>query len=233
MKKNLKLVEETKNTNYKLHKSKKSWLVSYSLVTFMLGGIYLDSHAGVPVKAAEIDSKTEQKKGINQDLQQSVDSKSIDNAKQNSSVDLDTAATTVKSKINSDTGLSSSDKSNQLKQVDAVLEQAKAEVEEASSLVDINATLTQAIDDINSCYHASAANTTVKKNKQNAKKAPIEKAPLVNKNKKPITKKVSVSTYEGLNSFFKKAETPAVAPSEKAKAATESPKAQDLSLIHI
>ena len=76
MKKNLKLVEETKNTNYKLHKSKKSWLVSYSLVTFMLGGIYLDSHAGVPVKAAEIDSKTEQKKGINQDLQQSVDSKS-------------------------------------------------------------------------------------------------------------------------------------------------------------
>ena len=227
MKKNLKLVEETKNTNYKLHKSKKSWLVSYSLVTFMLGGIYLDSHAGVPVKAAEIDSKTEQKKGINQDLQQSVDSKSIDNAKQNSSVDLDTAATTVKSKINSDTGLSSSDKSNQLKQVDAVLEQAKAEVEEASSLVDINATLTQAIDDINSCYHASAANTTVKKNKQNAKKAPIEKAPLVNKNKKPITKKVSVSTYEGLNSFFKKAETPAVATSEKAKAATESPKAQD------
>ena len=52
LKRDLKLVEETKNTNYKMHKSKKSWLVSYSLLTFMLGGIYLDSQAGTPVKAA-------------------------------------------------------------------------------------------------------------------------------------------------------------------------------------
>ena len=105
LKRDLKLVEETKNTNYKMHKSKKSWLVSYSLLTFMLGGIYLDSQAGTPVKAAEIDPQVGQR-GVDQNLQQSVEEDSIDSAKQNAAGAIDTAATTTKAKINSDSNLS-------------------------------------------------------------------------------------------------------------------------------
>ncbi|WP_188348709.1 DUF1542 domain-containing protein, partial [Lactobacillus apis] len=207
MKRDLKLVEETKNTNYKMHKSKKNWLVSYSLLTFMLGGIYLDSQVGTPVKAAEIDPQVGQK-GVDQNLQQSVEEDSIDSAKQNAAGAIDTAATATKAKINSDQNLSSSDKAIQLNRVDVIVTQAKASVKGANSLADINATLTQATNAIGACYRAGVANTAIKKTKQST-----QAAPTVNKSKKPLAKKVSVSTYKGLNSFFKTSETPTIASS--------------------
>ncbi|MGL5899453.1 MAG: hypothetical protein ACRCZW_07280, partial [Lactobacillaceae bacterium] len=93
------LIEDVKNTNYKMHKGKKGWTVSYSLLTFMLGGIFYSNTSAQQVNAADIGTKTtqltKQDKG-----QQEVESKSIDDARTTAGLTLDTEATSTKNKIN-------------------------------------------------------------------------------------------------------------------------------------
>ena len=56
-----KLIEDVKNTNYKMHKSKKGWVVSYFLLTLMMGGLFFDSTSFTQnVKASEIESQNNQ-----------------------------------------------------------------------------------------------------------------------------------------------------------------------------
>ncbi|MCT6890745.1 MAG: DUF1542 domain-containing protein, partial [Lactobacillus sp.] len=155
-------------------------------------------------------------KGVDQNLQQTVEAESINSAKQNATATIDTVATTAKDKINSDQNLSSSDKAIQLNRVAVAVAQAKNNIQGAGSLADVNAVLTQATNAIGACYRAGVANTAITKTKQS-----MQTAPTVNKSKKPLAKKVSVSTYKGLNSFFKSDEKPIVASSEKSSPTEE------------
>ncbi|MBC6362085.1 DUF1542 domain-containing protein, partial [Lactobacillus apis] len=225
MKKNPRLVEETKNTNYKMHKSKKGWLVSYSLLTFMLGGIYLGSSASTPVKAAEVESQNDQK-GVDQELQKSIDSKSVDDAKQNALTTIDTTATTAKAKINADKNLSSSAKSTQLKNVDAIVTDAKDKVNKAEDLPAIKAILDDANISITNSYKPGTI--TASKKKTSAKKEPV-----VDMSKKPATnKKVGVSTYKGLSSFFKAgADTAGITATSDKTSTTKTVKSEDNSSL--
>ncbi|QYN53295.1 DUF1542 domain-containing protein [Lactobacillus panisapium] len=202
MKRNSNLIEETKNTNYKMHKSKKGWLVSYSLLTFMLGGIYLGSSSTAPVKAADIDNQKDQK-GVDQDLQKTVESKSLEDAKLNASTTINTEATTIKEKINSDLNLSSSKKAQQVKKVDALVTAAKTKVDAAANLADVKAVIEETVSNIDNAYEPGSV---VTKAKSTAKKS-TKKAPVISKNVKPASKKVGVTTYKGLSSFFKSAST--------------------------
>ncbi|QYN59042.1 DUF1542 domain-containing protein [Lactobacillus panisapium] len=202
MKRNSNLIEETKNTNYKMHKSKKGWLVSYSLLTFMLGGIYLGSSSTAPVKAADIDNQKDQK-GVDQDLQKTVESKSLEDAKLNASTTINTEATTIKEKINSDLNLSSSKKAQQVKKVDALVTAAKTKVDAAANLADVKAVIEETVSNIDNAYEPGSV---VTKAKSTAKKS-TKKAPIISKNVKPASKKVGVTTYKGLSSFFKSAST--------------------------
>ncbi|MBH9986635.1 DUF1542 domain-containing protein, partial [Lactobacillus sp. M0390] len=225
MKKNSRLVEETKNTNYKMHKSKKGWLVSYSLLTFMLGGIYLGSSASTPVKAAEVESQNDQK-GVDQELQKSIDSKSVDDAKQNALTTIDTTATTAKSKINADKNLSSSAKSTQLKNVDAIVADAKDKVNKAEDLPAIKAILDDANISITNSYKPGTI--TASKKKTSAKKEPV-----VDMSKKPATnKKVGVSTYKGLSSFFRtSSDTAGITATSDKTSTTKTVKSEDNSSL--
>ena len=225
LKKNPRLVEETKNTNYKMHKSKKGWLVSYSLLTFMLGGIYLGSSASTPVKAAEVESQNDQK-GVDQELQKSIDSKSVDDAKQNALTTIDTKATTAKAKINADQNLSSSAKSTQLKNVDAIVADAKDKVNKAEDLPAIKAILDDANISITNSYKPGTI--TASKKKTSAKKEPV-----VDMSKKPATnKKVGVSTYKGLSSFFKAgADTAGITATSDKTSTTKTVKSEDTSSL--
>ncbi|MBI0093771.1 DUF1542 domain-containing protein, partial [Lactobacillus sp. M0403] len=225
MKKNPRLVEETKNTNYKMHKSKKGWLVSYSLLTFMLGGIYLGSSASTPVKAAEVESQNDQK-GVDQELQKSIDSKSVDDAKQNALTTIDTTATTAKAKINADQNLSSSAKSTQLKNVDAIVADAKDKVNKAEDLPAIKAILDDANISITNSYKPGTI--TASKKKTSAKKEPV-----VDMSKKPATnKKVGVSTYKGLSSFFRtSSDTAGITATSDKTSTTKTVKSEDTSSL--
>ena len=225
LKKNPRLVEETKNTNYKMHKSKKGWLVSYSLLTFMLGGIYLGSSASTPVKAAEVESQNDQK-GVDQELQKSIDSKSVDDAKQNALTTIDTTATTAKAKINADQNLSSSAKNTQLKNVDAIVADAKDKVNKAEDLPAIKAILDDANISITNSYKPGTI--TASKKKTSAKKEPV-----VDMSKKPATnKKVGVSTYKGLSSFFKAgADTAGITATSDKTSTTKTVKSEDNSSL--
>lgn len=127
-----------------MHKSKKGWLVSYSLLTFMLGGIYLGSSSTAPVKAADIDNQKDQK-GVDQDLQKTIESKSLEDAKLNASTTINTEATTIKEKINSDLNLSSSEKAQQVKKVDALVTAAKTKVDAAANLADVKAVIEETV----------------------------------------------------------------------------------------
>lgn len=185
-----------------MHKSKKGWLVSYSLLTFMLGGIYLGSSSTAPVKAADIDNQKDQK-GVDQDLQKTIESKSLEDAKLNASTTINTEATTIKEKINSDLNLSSSEKAQQVKKVDALVTAAKTKVDAAANLADVKAVIEETVSNIDNAYEPGSV---VTKAKSTAKKS-TKKAPVISKNVKPASKKVGVTTYKGLSSFFKSAST--------------------------
>ncbi|QYN53296.1 DUF1542 domain-containing protein [Lactobacillus panisapium] len=202
------LIEDVKNTNYKMHKGKKGWTVSYSLLTFMLGGIFYGNTSAQQVNAADIGTKTtqltKQDKG-----QQEVESKSIDDARTTAGLTLDTEATSTKNKINTDANLTNKEKAAQIETIDSLVANGKARIAEATELVSIKAIVDQAVANINSSYKPGSViseSKPAKNNKTNSTTkvaANTKKAPTINEAKKPASKKVAVSTYQGLSSFFK------------------------------
>ena len=202
------LIEDVKNTNYKMHKGKKGWTVSYSLLTFMLGGIFYSNTSAQQVNAADIGTKTtqltKQDKG-----QQEVESKSIDDARTTAGLTLDTEATSTKNKINTDANLTNKEKAAQIETIDSLVANGKARIAEATELVSIKAIVDQAVANINSSYKPGSViseSKPTKNNKTNSTTkvaANTKKTPIINEAKKPASKKVAVSTYQGLSSFFK------------------------------
>ena len=191
-----------------MHKGKKGWTVSYSLLTFMLGGIFYSNTSAQQVNAADIGTKTtqltKQDKG-----QQEVESKSIDDARTTAGLTLDTEATSTKNKINTDANLTNKEKAAQIETIDSLVANGKARIAEATELVSIKAIVDQAVANINSSYKPGSViseSKPTKNNKTNSTTkvaANTKKTPIINEAKKPASKKVAVSTYQGLSSFFK------------------------------
>ncbi|MCX8731349.1 MULTISPECIES: DUF1542 domain-containing protein, partial [unclassified Lactobacillus] len=223
MKSKSNLIGETKNTNYKMHKSKKGWLVSYSLLTFMLGGIYLgSSNSTFQVNAASDTDKQEEqgKKGESEDLQKTVESKSLEDAKQNALTNIDAEATIIKEKINSDLNLTSTEKAQQVSNVDALVTAAKTKLNEAADLAGVKAIIEDTVSNIDNTYHPgsviSKAKSTVKKD--------TKKAPVVNKKLQPANNGKSIDNYKGLSVFFrsKASSNNAIATNDNSVAVTKS-----------
>ena len=196
--------EEVKNTNYRMHKGKKGWLVSYSLLSFVLGGVYMNNVASTPVKAAEVEAQSDAKTP-DKDAQKEVDEQSLSAAKQNAITTLDNKANSVKAKINSDQKLSADDKAAQIATVDSLVSAAKTKSSEATDLVGVKETLDNAVAAIEASYQSKTV-TANSNSITKPLKAKAEKAPKVNKAQKPVAKKVTVSTFNGLSSFFKTAD---------------------------
>ncbi|KJY60121.1 DUF1542 domain-containing protein, partial [Lactobacillus apis] len=188
--------EEVKNTNYRMHKGKKGWLVSYSLLAFILGGVYTSSTITIPVKAAEVETQSGVK-NADQEVLNEVDERSLSNAKLNAATTLDNEADSVKTAISSDQRLSEDEKATQIATIDSLVNDAKIKANEATDLVSVKEIIDQTITNINASYQSG---NTSASDSDNAK---IEKAPKVDKTQKPVTKKVNLSTYKGLSSFFK------------------------------
>ena len=212
--------EEVKNTNYRMHKGKKGWLVSYSLLSFVLGGVYMNSVATTPVKAAEVEAQSSAKTA-DKEVQNEVDEQSLSAAQQNAATVLDNKANSVKADINNDQKLSADDKAAQIATVDTIVNDAKAKVDEATDLVSVKDIQDTAITNISACYQAGSA-------KYESVTEPIrkttEKIPLIDKSQKPISKKVTVSTYKGLSSFFKTVTNSEESNQAKVAAATKDSK---------
>ena len=212
--------EEVKNTNYKMHKGKKGWLVSYSLLSFVLGGVYMNSVATTPVKAAEVEAQSSAKVA-DKEVQNEVDEQSLSAAQQNAATVLDNKANSVKADINNDQKLSADDKAAQIATVDNIVNDAKAKVDEATDLVSVKDIQDTAVTNISACYQAGSA-------KYESVTEPIrkttEKIPLIDKSQKPISKKVTVSTYKGLSSFFKTVTNSEESNQAKVDAATKDSK---------
>ncbi|RMC47341.1 BspA family leucine-rich repeat surface protein [Lactobacillus sp. ESL0228] len=151
-----KLIEDVKNTNYKMHKSKKGWVVSYSLLTLMLGGLFYSNTSLVQnVKAAEIQSPINQRLGHSaHDSHQMADDQEISEAKKNAISSLEVEAAKIRDKIRTDKQLNNLKKQEQLAGVDTMLNQAKDKVETATTLVDIKIITANKILKIDSCYKA-------------------------------------------------------------------------------
>ena len=145
--------EEVKNTNYRMHKGKKGWLVSYSLLSFVLGGVYMNNVASTPVKAAEVEAQSDAKTP-DKDAQKEVDEQSLSAAKQNAITTLDNKANSVKAKINSDQKLSADDKAAQIATVDSLVSAAKTKSSEATDLVGVKETLDNAVAAIEASYQS-------------------------------------------------------------------------------
>ncbi|WP_278963641.1 DUF1542 domain-containing protein, partial [Lactobacillus apis] len=188
--------EEVKNTNYRMHKGKKGWLVSYSLLAFILGGVYTSSTITTPVKAAEVETQSGVK-NADQEVLNEVDERSLSNAKLNAAATLDNEADSVKTAISSDQRLSEDEKTTQIATIDSLVNDAKIKANEATDLVSVKEIIDQTITNINASYQSG---NTSASDSDNAK---VEKAPKVDKTQKPVTKKVNLSTYKGLSSFFK------------------------------
>ena len=212
--------EEVKNTNYRMHKGKKGWLVSYSLLSFVLGGVYMNSVATTPVKAAEVEAQSSAKTA-DKEVQNEVDEQSLSAAQQNAATVLDKKANSVKADINNDQKLSADDKAAQIATVDTIVNDAKAKVDEATDLVSVKDIQDTAVTNISACYQAGSA-------KYESVTEPIrkttEKIPLIDKSQKPISKKVTVSTYKGLSSFFKTVTNSEESNQAKVAAATKDSK---------
>ncbi|KJY60617.1 DUF1542 domain-containing protein, partial [Lactobacillus apis] len=191
--------EEVKNTNYRMHKGKKGWLVSYSLLSFVLGGGYIANVATTPVKAAEVETQNSVK-SADKELQSQVDEQAISDAKHNATIVLENKANSVKTAINNDQKLSLDEKEAQTATVDSIFNDAKVKVNEAVDLVSVKDIQDTAVANISACYQPRHA-------KNESITEPIhqtaENIPLVDNAQKPISKKVTVSTYRGLSSFFK------------------------------
>ncbi|MCO6524658.1 MAG: BspA family leucine-rich repeat surface protein, partial [Candidatus Schmidhempelia sp.] len=151
-----KLIEDVKNTNYKMHKSKKGWVISYSLLTLMLGGLFYSNTSLVQnVKAAEIQSPISQRLGHSaHDSHQMADDQEISEVKKNAISSLEVEAAKIRDKIRTDKQLNNLKKQEQLAGVDTMLNQAKDKVETATTLVDIKTITANKILKIDSCYKA-------------------------------------------------------------------------------
>ncbi|RMC27543.1 DUF1542 domain-containing protein, partial [Lactobacillus sp. ESL0246] len=200
-----KLIEDVKNTNYKMHKSKKGWVVSYSLLTLMLGGLFFDSTSFTQnVKASEIESQNNQQ----QSSTIKSSSQDISAARENAQLSLKAEADKVKHEISSDNNLSNSKKQEQLKTVDTIFNKAKDKIDQATTLVDIKVLVANETLNINSCYKITTTQATVTHNKNIVVK---NKKIVSNKPKKrqsnvtnkTTNKKAKVTSYSGLNSFLK------------------------------
>ena len=139
--------EEVKNTNYRMHKGKKGWLVSYSLLAFILGGVYTSSTITTPVKAAEVETQSGVK-NADQEVLNEVDERSLSNAKLNAAATLDNEADSVKTAISSDQRLSEDEKATQIATIDSLVNDAKIKANEATDLVSVKEIIDQTITNI-------------------------------------------------------------------------------------
>ncbi|MBC6362081.1 pectate lyase-like adhesive domain-containing protein, partial [Lactobacillus apis] len=194
--------EEVKNTNYRMHKGKKGWLVSYSLLTFMLGGVFVNSISTTPVKASEIGDKDNSSAG-DEDAQKEADEQSITLAKQNAITTLSNEANSVKDKINGDVNLSAGSQAAQIAIVDSLVNDAKTKVNDANDLVSIKSALDNAVSNIKNSYQAGNVKPVSLAGKKKTTKSVTKKRPTVDRATTPATEKLKVSTYSGLSSFFK------------------------------
>ena len=178
----------------------------------------MNSVATTPVKAAEVEAQSSAKTA-DKEVQNEVDEQSLSAAQQNAATVLDNKANSVKADINNDQKLSADDKAAQIATVDNIVNDAKAKVDEATDLVSVKDIQDTAITNISACYQSG--NTKYESVTEPIHKT-TEKIPLIDKSQKPISKKVTVSTYKGLSSFFK-----TVTNSEESNQAKVAPATKD------
>ncbi|MCX8724527.1 DUF1542 domain-containing protein, partial [Lactobacillus sp. B4007] len=186
------LIKEIKNTNYKMHKSKKGWLVSYSLLTFMLGGLLFGSAETQQVKAAELENSTSKVNSPKRPTHQKIDLDSVEKAKQNELAALETEASLTKQKINGDKVLGLNERSEEIKNVDNLLEEAKVKINSAESIVNVKSLTDDYISRIKLSYKTRTANGDGGNSNTLTDDQKIK-----NKKDKP-----KLSTYSGLSTFL-------------------------------
>ncbi|RHW51476.1 DUF1542 domain-containing protein, partial [Lactobacillus bombicola] len=189
------LIEEIKNTNYKMHKSKKGWVVSYSLLTFMLGGVFYGTTNVQEVKAADIESQTSQSGGSKAALEE-ASAKALSDAVEDATNTLETKAAEIKQKINADQSMTANEKEAQLNSIDNLFNKAKAEVTVATDLDSIKNIVDDTVLKIDASYKIDNTKNSIVTNDQN-KDIDTKKV-----SKNSTGNKKNLKTYSGLNSFL-------------------------------
>ncbi|WP_317637113.1 DUF1542 domain-containing protein [Lactobacillus xylocopicola] len=193
------MIEEIKNKNYKMHKSKKGWLISYSVLTFMLGSgaVALINNTSA-VEAAEVESQP----GESEAASTGSDTQAVNDAKLAAINTLLTTTNSAEQRINSDRSLTHLEKAKQVKNASALFDEAKSRINAATDITSVKTLLDSTVSSINSSYQPVPLEFKAAARKTNV--------PKVNKPKGNSLKSFSakrLSTYSGLNNFLKSGST--------------------------